>query len=487
MKNRNWLGRAAGAALLAGSLGACDYLGISDTDPNIITDPTLASLFVSAQVNSYVTAEGQLALVGAVWTQQLAGADRQYAQLDVYENDESTGDNEFAGIFTGGGLVDIRNGRAISDSVGCPQCSALFQIHEAFLIGSAASIFGDLPYRGALVPGTPAKLDPQAEVYKDVQALLDGAIAGLSSAPAGGATAFYGQLSLVDFNFGGNRDRWTAVANTLKARYYLHWVEAQRAGGAAAAQAQIACQGDCIAKAAAAAQAGITAAAGDLRGRHSTSTGQQNFIFQFFRDRAGYAVAGQNLVNLLNDTTRLGVRDPRRTIYFAATAGNVTGSSPGEFNQGASVLSTTGYGASNFNVPIVTCVENFLILAEVRFYQAQEGAARQALANGVGCAEKMHNLAENSILTPTYRARIDAATGQALLAEVMTQKYISLFLNLEVYNDYKRTCLPALKTFQGRPIPGRLLYGQQERQTNPNIPAPDQQPRYNANDPVRCS
>ncbi|MBW3631213.1 MAG: SusD/RagB family nutrient-binding outer membrane lipoprotein [Gemmatimonadetes bacterium] len=222
MKNRKWLGRALGAALLAGSAGACDFLEISGTDPNIISEPTLASLFVSAQLRSFAFSEGQLARVSAVWTQQLAGVDRQFSLLDRYVFGEDEADDEFSGLYTGGGLVDIRRGRAFSDSVGCSQCSALFQIHEAYLFGMGASIFGDLPYRGALVDGTPAALDAQQQVYADVQALLDNAIASLSTAPTGGSTAFYGQLSEVEFNFGGNRARWSAVANTLKARFYLH-------------------------------------------------------------------------------------------------------------------------------------------------------------------------------------------------------------------------------------------------------------------------
>ena len=490
MKNHSWTGRAIGAALLAGSLGACDFIGISSEDPNIITEPTMPSLFVSAQVNSYLFAEGQLARVGAVFTQQLAGADRQYSLLDTYVIDEETGEDEFGAVFTGAGLVDIRNGRAIADSFACPQCEALFQIHEAFMVGQAASIFGDLPYRGALVEGTPAALDPQAQVYADVQALLDEAIASLATAPATGVpTGAYNSLAAVDLNFAGNRGRWAAVANTLKARFYLHWVEAQRAGGAAAQQALIACGGNCINKAEAATALGITATAGDLRGQHSTAGPEQNIFFQFFRDRSGYAVAGNYLVELMKSRN-----DPRLPRYFSnvgtVASPNYRGSRPGQNLQAASVLATTptvGVGASDYDQPIVTCAENHFINAEVNYYQGDEGPARTALKAAVRCAEAMHGLAAGSILTAAYEATIDGLSGQALLTEIMTQKYISLFLNIEVYNDYKRTCLPRLTTYQGKPIPARLFYGQQERQTNPNIPPPDQQPDFNTNDPVRCT
>lgn len=496
MSNRKWTGRALGAALLVGSLGACDFI-TAETDPNTITTPTLASLYVSTQINTMLMAEGNLARVAGVWTQQLAGADRQFREIDRYLIDETTGDGEFDGIYTGGGLIDIRKGIAIADSVGCPQCAALFQIHEAYMIGMGASIWGDMPYSGVLVLGEPAPLDPQAQVYAAVQALLDEAIASLSVAPTGGALVFFNQLPSIYANSGPvgprTREAWLATANTMKARFYMHWVEAQRAGGASAALAQTACGGDCIAKAEAAANSGIMTATRDWRAGHATASTETSLWYQFMDQRSGYIVAGEYLVDLLKDTDILGTADPRLPLYFAlagpATARDYIGSGPGESNGAASVLATTalvGAGARDYRVPIVTCAENQFILAEVNYYQDDPAAARDAFRAGVTCAAAMHGIAASQILTPTLEARVNAATGQALLAEIMQQKYIALFQNIEVFNDYKRTCLPAIATYNRQEIPGRLLYSSQERQTNPNIPTPDQQPDFNANDPVRC-
>jgi len=59
-------------------------------------------------------------------------------------------------------------------------------------------------------------------------------------------------------------------------------------------------------------------------------------------------------------------------------------------------------------------------------------------------------------------------TGAALLDSIMTEKYVALFQNIEVWSDYKRTCLPALTpyltangalpAYQDK-IPGRFYYG----------------------------
>ena len=65
-----------------------------------------------------------------------------------------------------------------------------------------------------------------------------------------------------------------------------------------------------------------------------------------------------------------------------------------------------------------------------------------------------------------------------------------LFQNPEVWNDYKRTCLPVLKPALGRSrIPGRIYYGITEEQTNSNTPPSSSQNLFtfrNANDPNGC-
>ena len=57
---------------------------------------------------------------------------------------------------------------------------------------------------------------------------------------------------------------------------------------------------------------------------------------------------------------------------------------------------------------------------------------------------------------------------------------------MEVWNDYKRTCLRRRSPSAGG-MPGRLYYGQAERQSNTNIPEPAQQPARNENDPNPCA
>jgi hypothetical protein len=180
-------------------------------------------------------------------------------------------------------------------------------------------------------------------------------------------------------------------------------------------------------------------------------------------------------VNLLQSRN-----DPRLPIYFDRTpgaSGTFVGSNPGQNNAAASQLSTTGVGSAGYNQPIVLCAENQFILAETYYYQGRTADAQAALRAGVACQQGLFGITGIQVQA--------SATGTALLSEIITQKYIALFLNAEAYNDYKRTCLPAIRTFNGQPVPRRLLYGQTERQTNRNI-ANEPQGVANTNDPNGC-
>lgn len=172
------------------------------------------------------------------------------------------------------------------------------------------------------------------------------------------------------------------------------------------------------------------------------------------------------LVNLL-----LSRSDPRLALYFDPNAqGQYVGAAPGQ--QGGAGISSFDAArvAPGFRQPIVTWAENELIIAESAFRLGQTGVALQAL----------------------NAERTDAglsALGSATLSDIITEKYVALFQNIEVWNDWKRTCLPPLTAAQGTTggIPERLLYAQSERNTNTNIPLPSDQPARNWNDPNACN
>lgn len=457
------------AALLAGSMGACDFITATDRNPNAVPAATIDQLFTATQVNSFLAAEDQVNRIAAIWVQQAAGTDRQFSGIDTYVIDETVVDNEFAALYAGGGLVDLRIAQGQATTANRLVYRGILKAYEAFIVGRAASVWGDIAYSQAVsTEFSLPKLDEQAAVYASLQTLLDGAIADLQSGT--GATP-----GAVDLAYKGDAAKWRQAANTLKARYYIHWAEAQRAGGASAANAQIACAGDCIAKAITAANAGISTAANDWETFHTAAATEANAWYQFFNDRSGYIAAGAFGVDTLQDRN-----DPRLEKLYTPNGDDVfVGSAPGENDA----------QASSFNIQqttqttIASCSETQLIKAEAYYYQGATAQAQAALAAGVACENARYGLTGTDLIP--LQAGL---TGEALFAEIMFQKYWADFLTVEAYNDYKRTCYPRIQTYAGQAIPRRLFYGQTERiSNNTNIPEPSAQPRFNDNDPNGCT
>lgn len=439
-----------GAALIFGAaaLTGCDFIESTALDPNAVPSATLDQLFTGVQVNTFYVSESQIARLAAMWTQQMAGTDRQFATLDQYIFTEEEADGEFNSIYGGGGLIDIRNGILLAEDQGRTTYAAILKIHEAYLMGMAASVFGALPYSEAVDPDvTDPALDDQLAIYGMVQTRLDEAIAELQGGTGSGP-------GLVDLNFGGDVAAWTAVAWTLKARFYLHTAEVD---GQPAYQAALQ-----------AAQNGIMDPSNNWTTVHSTAATEQNLWYQFQRDRSGYISAGDYLIPLM-----IAENDPRLPFYYSAVDGNILPRQSG--------LSELGYGGRDFNIPIVTCAENEYIRAEALYETGDEAGARSAAESGLACQEQRWDVDLSG-----YVDNLAGVTGADLLEEIIEQKYTALFLNIEVWNDYKRTCYPAITPKAAGGVPTRLFYGQTERQTNSNIPIPANQQDRNENDPNPC-
>lgn len=440
IKTNRWRS-ALGAAAVIALLGGCDFVDPIASDPNAVPDATLSQILTAVEVNSYSFAEGHLSRLAAMWTQQMAGTDRQFTILDSFVFTEEEGDDYYNTMYTGGGLVDIRRGIALADEAGtalATTIAGILKVHEAYFIGTGASIWGDLVYREAANPDEfpQPTLDPQSQVYADVQARLTEAISDLN---AGGSHSIS-----ADITFGGDHEAWIRVANSLKARFYLHTGE--------------------LAQAISAAQAGIADPADNWATLHSSSSAEDNPWWEFMvEQRSGYISAGEYLLNDLLEANA----DPRLAIYFSQheTKG-FAGSPPALSGAGAWSELADPFGSQGASHAIISCAETQFIAAEAMLRSS--GDAAGALAAGIACQEERWG-----ITVPTYSADLET--------EIMTQKYIANFLNIETWMDYRRTCLPAVRSTEtaatGRvtstgpkSYPARLYYADNETQNNVNIP-----------------
>jgi hypothetical protein len=438
--------------------GCNDFLQCSDcvTDPNSATTATSNQRFVAIQANLWQELNGQLSRVTSMWMQQLAGTALQFQVWDQYLLDAGMADGESQAPYTGGGLVDLRAIEKNSRAAGDNTFLGIAETVEAWMIGTEADIWGDVAYTQAAKPDSfPApEYDPQQVVYDSVLAVLDDAIANLQ---AGGGPGPGGS----DLVYHGDPDKWLQLAHTLKARFYLHLAERDPAN---------------YAKALAEANLGISSNAADYTTIQSDIAGQQNDWYQFMvaSARTNLLRAGKFSVDLLTSTG-----DPRLTEYYqpSATATEIQGAMPGQAEESWMGTVSDLRLDPGYDQPLVTYNENLLIKAEALFHAGNLGAALDTLN-----AER----AAWATATPWHSAiTLAPVAGPVTLAAIMQEKYITLFQNIEYWNDYKRTCLPALTPAAGKAdIAGRLLYGTSARQTNPNVP---EDPVRNWNDPNSCS
>lgn len=444
------------AGLCLAGLAACNNFLNADkavADPNNPTVATTNQLFSGVLANIYGEQEGPVAMIVCEWMQQCAGVGGRFVdQQGTYSITNGSFDGSFASIYTSGGLLQIRQIESNTDAAGDKIYKGVAEVLEAMDVLWGADIWGDMPYREAVTNSTTPNFDPQQQVYSDLLALLDKAIADLGSGSGPGPGAF-------DIIYNGSTAKWIEAAHTLKARIYLHEVEKLGAAQYTSALAE--------------AKKGISSPADDWLAKHEDQpTTARNMWAQFQLTSFGQdLVAGSTLANIM-----VAQNDPRLPQYFATNgAGGYGGydvstqTTPG--NLISSILGSGRTNNTTFAQPIITYDENQLIIAEASFQTGDKATAAAAL-NTVRA-----RYAKPAIATPT-------------LNDIMTEKYIALFQNVETWNDYKRTCLPVLKPSRGKArIPGRLFYGQTEEQTNPHTPSADAQNLFtvrNWNDPNAC-
>ena len=410
-----------------------DFLSGGDlsNNPNIPTVASNANLIVPIEENLYGYWGGDPSRVAQIYAQELSGLARQYGALGgSYSQDPTTTNGAHSSLYTAGGLVDIQKLQKQAAAQGDSLTLGIAQVLEGALMGTGADLFGNLVYTQAL-KGTPnPTLDPQLQVYDSVQKVLSAAITNFTTLHPGGGNAGPGAA---DLSYGGNLANWTAMAHTLKARFYMHTATIANPNAATA-----------YANALAEAKLGISSNDGNFNGAYTSSPGEQNLYYQFYftSGRGGDLGASTFLDSLMlaqGDTAR-------DQNYFSHNSdGSLSDISDARL-------------APDYQQPFVTYDENTLIWAEAAYRTGDEATA---------LAKLNEERANNS------EAPLSGLSGMPLLNAILTEEYIAFYqVGEEGYTLYRRTCTPNLvPATTTKKIPGRLFYDTGEQQTNTNIPA----------------
>lgn len=429
-------------------------------NPNLPTSASIQPLFVGVQAGQFTFQEATAAMMSCMWVQACGAANGRFVQQAgqyVFGESSNIAANftDWLQVYGGGGLVDIRRVKTLARAAGDSTWLGIAKIWEALTIGTASDLWGNIPYSRVDTNTSNPPLDDRFAILGSLQTTLTEAVTELGS----GAGAGPGNTDLI-FNPGGDqsvatqRAKWTRVAYTLKARYYMHTAESLGVGA--------------YTNAIAAALNGINdpTGAGDMRSFHTKVTAERNMWSQF-QVSSGFGTdleAGRPLADYMNARN-----DPRRATYFCQNA--LGGYGGDDFNVVVNPDSISNFAclpprfAADARIPYVSYVENELILAEAYNQTGDDASARTHLSNALV-----------AVPLPPVAATV---AGAALLDSIMMEKYVAMFQNIESINDYRRTCIPAVTPVSNSQgfthVPGRLFYPLAERNANTNIPDPSVQ------------
>lgn len=414
-----------------------DYVDGLDKSPNSPTDVPLSLLVPSAGLSTVSTYTGQLARMASIFTQQSKGRQFQYELLEKYDFNENDVDNDWNQIYNRG----LINSQLIIDKAGTsnPHSRGIGRVLKALNLGIATDYWGDIPNKEALkgLIGESAfnpAFDSQESVIQDIQSLLDGAIAdfGLAAGPEDGAAI---ESDLINKSV----TEWITAAYILKARYANRLSKKDPIASADLALANV--------------NAALTAGGKGTYAKFGSNANEFNQWYAFNQERALYMTMGTKLMGLLNSSG-----DPRTSFYAEKSNGQYSDSS----------IIGSLYGSANSPLPLVTLVEAKFIQAEALLRKGNRVQAIDAYNEAVSMSVLKVTGAE--IADPFKTAvLLDKTTGDLTLEQLMTQKYIAMFTQPEVWADYRRTTYPTLSPNAGavvNGIPQRLPTAQSERLYN---------------------
>ncbi len=462
-----------------------DIVDDLNVDPNNATDAPDPLVLTAAQIAQAVVFEGHANRVICMWSGYFNGADRQYNDYALYNvnagNFNTAWNNVFQGTLAQTRLIVSRAGET-----GERQIAGIAKLTEASAILTATQRWGDLPFTEAvdIENESPVFDDQVSTLYPSLLALIDNAMADLQSGEGSSPGS-------ADIYFGGEADKWIAVAHSLKARIYMDLQDYTNAYAEA--------------------QQGVADPADDMITPHGTiNDGNTNTVYDFLvASRAGDMDAGvgedseggQVLAADLLDPIEPEYRGNTKTdetarfnfVYLDAGDDSFTGRLEPNYWSLATSNAYNGLFGIDAGFRVVTFAENVLTLAEAGF--RSQGFAtglqhlnefRSYMATGGYIDQTV--LDQFTFLYEPYTPEdfdvggvandLGLPSEDALLYEILEERYVTFIGTSLGWNDLRRTQNDAVKIDwtlvlnRGSQLPQRIIYGQDELNSNLNAPNP---------------
>lgn len=390
--------------------------GESPNNPSTSTAPLLLS---STELGLFSTYTGTLSRASAILTQQCGGTYSQMLEIDQYYLIASSNTNDWNNLYNN--VIQPATDLIVNFGHKDTLHTGVARIMKAMAFGIATDIWGDVPAREAGYGNINGNLTPKFNTQEDVivyvQELLDSAIATLSTTEGENLH----DLSSNDLIFGGDVDKWINTAYLLKARYANRLSKKDAAASATAALEYLSHVTD----------------KGDAYAVYGTKTSEINQWYAFNVARGGYLKVGDYMVKLLQANN-----DPRLPFYAAKDEeGNYVGAEPSSENTDASDVGNYLAGIAS-PIPMATYTEALFIAAEANLRLGK--TAEAATAYNAAVLRGVTNVIGGAPDAAFVAAYASATAATITLEQIMTQKYLYTFGQIEAWADWRRTGLPVI-------------------------------------------
>ncbi|WP_299703262.1 SusD/RagB family nutrient-binding outer membrane lipoprotein [uncultured Pontibacter sp.] len=301
---------------------------------------------------------------------------------------------------------------------------------------TATSSFGEMPVKEAYTGDFSPLYDTQEYVYEEVARLLDEGIADIERSGAEART----MNAASDLIYQGDLGKWVAFANGLKARMYLHTASFNNGYDNVLNHVNLALN----------------------NWRDPIYNYSSNPQRDWERNMWGPAKASPqwnfaDVVNMLDNTVPTTFfmnylivnepnikRDPRvyklmtpgkNNVYQGAVVsrgleGKVMDDFPNLYN---------GYWTSdNSPLPYMLKEELLFIKAEAAFHKGDKGTAFEAYREGITTNMQRLNVPQDSLNNYMASPKVKKTAAELQISDIMTQKYIALYLQPEAWVDMRR-------------------------------------------------
>ncbi|MCX6245673.1 MAG: SusD/RagB family nutrient-binding outer membrane lipoprotein [Bacteroidetes bacterium] len=445
------------------ALGSCKKW----IDPNVNTykdsppDVDMSVLLAYAETNmAYNTIGGNdNARVVSMWMQYINGMARQSAIQQNYLLNNSDINNLWNSNYstTMTDLVQIMNKADVK--LALPAEASVGHVYKgiaevlmANTLGVTTDVWGDIPYSESFLgfENLQPKFDSQQEIYITIQALLDDAIVHLRATSSSASR---------DLIYGGSASKWLAAAWAFKARYALHLSKVPGNTAYADALRFI--------------DSGAIAANADDCDFVFTSMPYSNPFFNFEYERGDV-----QMHSTLIDTLK-GRLDPRLGSYADPNGDGDFLGAPFNYAGSGAEISWPGVAVAYEASPV-----QFITNTEVLFIKAEallkSGGSMTNVKSTLVAAVTASMMKWDAFQAPyiaAYDAAIQAipdAAVNVIFTEIMRQKWIAMYYQLEAFNDWRRTNnvigLTPNPAGVKAEIPRRFPYSVDEQTYNTNTP-----------------